>query len=67
MGSNNRIPRLSSAAGFQEWKYRFEKHIRTKEPRLWRVIMRGKRPITYKDAEGNEITKDTTKYTEEDF
>ena len=67
MGSNNGIPRLSSAAGFQEWKYRFEKHIRTHEPKLWRVIIRGQRQITYKDNDGNDLIKDPKNYTEEDF
>ena len=67
MGSNNRIPRLSSAAGFQEWKYRFEKHIRTREPKLWRVIVRGNRQIKCQDSEGNEVPKNTQDYTEEDF
>ncbi|KAD3337446.1 hypothetical protein E3N88_32966 [Mikania micrantha] len=67
MGTTTRIPRLSSAAAFPEWKFRFEKHIRSKEPRLCRVILRCKRKITYKYIEGNELIKDPEHYTEEDF
>ena len=34
MGTMTRIPRLTSADGFSEWKFRIEKHIKLAEP-IW--------------------------------
>ncbi|KAL4565974.1 hypothetical protein LXL04_030082 [Taraxacum kok-saghyz] len=45
-----RIPRLASADGFSEWKYRIEKYIRLSNPKVWRSMMSGPVKITITNA-----------------
>ena len=72
MGTTTRIPRLLSAEGFPEWKFRFVAYIKMKDASVWRSIIRGPTKI-YLDADSNnkdktaDIEKPMELYTDEDF
>ncbi|KAJ0884265.1 putative transcription factor interactor and regulator CCHC(Zn) family [Helianthus annuus] len=69
IGTSSRIPRLLDANDFPEWKWRFEQHIKFKEPKLWRVIERGPREIMYEKETnpGVKVKKPRAEYTDEDY
>ena len=66
MGTTTRIPRLMSAEGFPEWKYRIEKYIKMKDFKIWRSILRDPVRVTV-SVGGQLIDKDVENYTDEDF
>ncbi|KAL4560395.1 hypothetical protein LXL04_032546 [Taraxacum kok-saghyz] len=41
MGTMTRIPRLTCADGFSEWKFCIESYIKGAHPKVWRCMMRG--------------------------
>ena len=47
MGTMTKIPHLSYADGFSEWKYRIESYIKGAHPKVWRSMMRGPVKITF--------------------
>ncbi|KAJ0485716.1 putative transcription factor interactor and regulator CCHC(Zn) family [Helianthus annuus] len=69
VGTTTRIPRLTDANDFPEWKWRFEQHVKVKDSKIWRSIMRGPREImTDSPTEpGLKVKKAKSEYTEEDF
>lgn len=69
MGTTTRIPRLLSADGFPEWKFRFEKYVKMKDAKVWRSILRGpvKITVTLTDEAKTVIEKLIENYTDEDF
>ncbi|XP_022004663.1 uncharacterized protein LOC110902270 [Helianthus annuus] len=69
IGTSSRIPRLLDANDFPEWKWRFEQHIKFKEPKLWRCIERGPREIMYEKETnpGVKVKKPRAEYTDEDY
>ncbi|KAJ0576133.1 putative transcription factor interactor and regulator CCHC(Zn) family [Helianthus annuus] len=58
LGTTTRIPRLTDANDFPEWKWRFEQHLKVKDYKLWRSILRGP------DV---KIKKPRDQYTEDDL
>ena len=68
MGTMTRIPRLTSADGFSEWKFRIENHMRLTNFKLWRSMIQGPVKITITDPTlGLEIDKPLKDYTDADF
>ena len=69
MGTTTRIPRLLSAEGFPEWKFRFEKYVKIKDAKVWRSIRRGpvRITITLDDEAKTEVDKDMDNYIDEDL
>ena len=67
METTTRIPRLLSAEGFPEWKYRIEKYIKMKDFKIWRSILRGPIRITSTLEDGTVIDKQIENYTDDDF
>ena len=68
MGTLTRIPRLASADGFSEWKFRIEKHIKLANPKVWRNMMLGLIQITETNAVTGVVTAKLMKdYTDDDF
>ncbi|MFS7944808.1 putative transcription factor interactor and regulator CCHC(Zn) family [Helianthus anomalus] len=67
--TSSRIPRLLDANDFPEWKWRFEQHVKFKEPKLWRCIERGPREIMYEKETnpGVKVKKPRAEYTDEDY
>ncbi|KAL4582814.1 hypothetical protein LXL04_007375 [Taraxacum kok-saghyz] len=68
MGTMTRIPRLTSADSFSEWKHRIENHIKLTNQKIWRSILRG--PIQIYDTDevtGVVVKKLTKDYTDADF
>ena len=66
MGTTTCIPRLLSADGFPEQKYRIEKYIKMKDFKIWRSIIKGPVIITTTIA-GQQVHKAVENYTDEDF
>ena len=66
MGTTTRIPRLLSADGFPEWKYRIEKYIKMKDFKIWRSIIKNPVRITTTFA-GQVVDKAIENCTDEDF
>ncbi|KAI3700163.1 hypothetical protein L2E82_44782 [Cichorium intybus] len=66
MGTGTRIPRLTKAEGFAEWKYRFEQYIMMKDVTLWRSYLRPPVRITV-TRENVVMDKLFNEYTDEDF
>ncbi|KAL7611060.1 hypothetical protein Lser_V15G13110 [Lactuca serriola] len=66
MGTTTRIPRLKSADGFPEWKYRIEKYIKMKDFKVWKCIVKNPIRITTTVA-GQVEDKKLENYTDEDF
>lgn len=68
MGTVTRIPRLLSADGFPEWKFRFENYVKMKDNKVWRSIKRGPKWITTTAVDGKTIIdKPLDKYDDDDF
>ena len=67
MGTTSHIPRLLSAEGFPEWKYRIEKYIKKKDFKIWRSILRGPICITKTLEDGTVTEKQVENYTDDDF
>ena len=68
MGTMTRIPCLSSADGFSEWKFRIENHIKLTNFKVWRSMMQGPVKITITDAAlGISVDKPLKDYTDADF
>ena len=68
MGTATRIPRLTSADGFSEWKFRIESYIKMANPRVWRCMIRGPVRITEtNETTGAVTTKDMQNYTDEEW
>ena len=68
IGTSTRVPRLMIGDSFAEWKYRFIQHIKGRDPKLWRSIMRGPVQITYEiDDQGTLASKPQNLWTDEDF
>ena len=57
MGTMTRIPRLTCADGFTEWKHRIESYIKLSNQKIWRSIMRGPIEINETNAETGAVTK----------
>ena len=66
MGTTTRIPRLMSAEGFPEWKYKIEKYIKMKDFKIWRSILRDPVRVTM-TVGGQLIDKAIENYTDEEF
>ncbi|KAL7601927.1 hypothetical protein Lser_V15G21870 [Lactuca serriola] len=66
MGTTTRIPRLMSADGFPEWKYRIEKYIKMMDFKVWKCIIKDPIRITTTVA-GQVFDKKIENYTDEDF
>ncbi|KAL4589806.1 hypothetical protein LXL04_002716 [Taraxacum kok-saghyz] len=69
MGTMTRIPRLTCADGFSEWKFRIESYIKMAHPKVWRSMMRGLVKITFNlDNEAQTVVeKPVQDYTDADF
>ena len=68
MGTMSRIPRLTSADGFSEWKHRIENHIKLTNQKIWRSILRDPVQIYDTDDVTGVVFKKLTKdYTDADF
>ncbi|KAL4573443.1 hypothetical protein LXL04_020249 [Taraxacum kok-saghyz] len=68
MGTMTRIPRLTSADSFSEWKHRIENHIKLTNQKIWRSILRGPIQIYDTDEVTSVVVKKLTKdYTDADF
>ena len=68
MGTATRIPRLTSADGFSEWKFRIESYIKMANPKVWRCMIRGPIRITEtNETTGVVTTKDMQNYTDEEW
>ncbi|KAJ0542527.1 putative transcription factor interactor and regulator CCHC(Zn) family [Helianthus annuus] len=69
LGTTTRIPRLTDANDFPEWKWRFEQHLKVKDYKLWRSILRGPREIMMESPTEPDvkIKKPRDKYTEDDL
>ena len=66
MGTTTRIPRLMSADGFPEWKYRIEKYIKMKDFKIWKCVL--KDPVRIgRGGGGKVVDKEIENYTDEDF
>ena len=66
MGATTRIPRLMSADGFPEWKYRIEKYIKMKDFKIWKCVL--KDPVRITTTVGGQVVdKKIENYTDEDF
>ena len=67
--TNNRVPRLISSDGFNEWKYRFENYLKSRDGRLWRSIKNGPTRITRttEDVPPRVVDKKIDEYTDADF
>ncbi|KAJ0879802.1 putative transcription factor interactor and regulator CCHC(Zn) family [Helianthus annuus] len=68
LGTTTRIPRLTDANDFPEWKWRFEQHLKVKDYKLWRRIVRGPREIMMESSTepGVKVKKPREQYTEDD-
>ena len=67
MGTMTRIPRLTYAGGFSEWKFRIESYIKGAHPKVWRSMMRGPNKITETNVTtGAVTTKLPENYTDEE-
>ncbi|KAJ0430204.1 putative transcription factor interactor and regulator CCHC(Zn) family [Helianthus annuus] len=69
LGTTTRIPRLTDANDFPEWKWRFEQHLKVKDYKLWRSILRGPREIMMESPTEPEVKvkKPRDQYTEDDL
>ncbi|KAJ0448317.1 hypothetical protein HanLR1_Chr17g0673931 [Helianthus annuus] len=69
LGTMTRIPRLTDANDFPEWKWRFEQHLKVKDYKLWRSILRGPREIMMESPTEPDvkIKKPRDQYTEDDL
>ena len=68
MGTMTRIPRLTCADGFYEWKFRIESYIKLAHPKVWRCMMRGPTRITETNVTtGVVTTKLVENYTDEEW
>ncbi|KAJ0861499.1 putative transcription factor interactor and regulator CCHC(Zn) family [Helianthus annuus] len=69
LGTTSRIPRLTDANDFPEWKWRFEQHLKVKDYKLWRSILRGPREIMMESPTEPDvkIKKPRDQYTEDDL
>ncbi|KAF5815687.1 putative transcription factor interactor and regulator CCHC(Zn) family [Helianthus annuus] len=69
LGTTTRIPRLTDANDFPEWKWRFEQHLKVKDYKLWRSILRGPREIMMDSSTepGVKVKKPKSQYTEDDL
>ena len=69
MGTVTRIPRLTCADGFSEWKLRIESYIKMAHPKVWRYMMRGPVKITFTldDEAKTVVEKAVEDYTDGDF
>ncbi|XP_076928706.1 uncharacterized protein LOC143592746 [Bidens hawaiensis] len=68
MGTTTRVPRLLSHEGFSEWKFRFEKYVKMKDPKIWRSIVIGPQVITYQRENSKEVAmKPVELYDDADF
>ena len=69
MGTVTRIPRLTCADGFSEWKFRIESYIKMAHPKVWRCMMRGPVKITFTlDNEAETVVeKPVEDYTNADW
>ncbi|KAJ0839390.1 putative transcription factor interactor and regulator CCHC(Zn) family [Helianthus annuus] len=69
LGTTTRIPRLTDANDFPEWKWRFEQHLKVKDYKLWRSILSGPREIMMESPTEPDvkIKKPRDKYTEDDL
>ncbi|KAJ0853333.1 putative transcription factor interactor and regulator CCHC(Zn) family [Helianthus annuus] len=69
LGTTTRIPRLTDANDFPEWKWRFEQHLKVKDYKLWRSILRGPREIMMESSTepGLKVKKPRDQYTEDDL
>ena len=68
MGTMTRIPRLSCADGFSEWKFRIDSYIKGAHPKVWRCMMRGPNHITETNVSTGVITtKLPENYTDEEW
>ena len=47
IGTTTRFPRLISADGFPEWKFRFIPYVKMKDIKMWRSLINGPVKITY--------------------
>ena len=69
MGTMTRIPRLTCADGFSEWKFRIESYIKGAHPKVWRCMMRGPVKITFTldDEAKTVVDKPVEDYTDADW
>ncbi|KAL4556408.1 hypothetical protein LXL04_039059 [Taraxacum kok-saghyz] len=69
MGTVTRIPRLSCADGFSEWKFRIESYIKMAQPKVWRCMMRGPVKITFhlNDEAETVVEKPVEDYTDAEW
>ncbi|KAL4556646.1 hypothetical protein LXL04_034800 [Taraxacum kok-saghyz] len=69
MGTVTRIPRLTCADGFSEWKFRIESYIKMAHPKVWCCMMRGPVKITFtlNDEAKTVVEKAVEDYTDGDF
>ncbi|TLX69506.1 hypothetical protein E9993_22955, partial [Labilibacter sediminis] len=71
MGTITRIPRLTitSSEKFSEWKFRFENHIKHKDIKLWRSMIKGPVKIlaVIDGDRDHTVEKKLEEYTDEDF
>lgn len=69
MGTVTRIPRLTSADGFSEWKFRIESYIKMGHPKVCRCMMRGPVKITFTldDEAETVVEKPVEDYTNADW
>ena len=67
MGTTTRVPRLTSADGFPEWKFRFIQYVKAKDVKIWRSLIRGpvKIEMTLPDKTVREKTPE--EHTDEEF
>ena len=65
----SKMPRLTSAAGFTDWKYSFEHYLKGNNGKLWRSIVKGPTRITRisDDAAKTVVDKREDEYTDADF
>ena len=65
----SKMPRLTSAEGFTDWKYSFEHYLKGKNGKLWRSIVKGPTRITRisDDAAKTVVDKREDEYTDADF
>ena len=65
----SKMPKLTSAEGFLDWKYSFEHYLKGKNGKLWRSIIKGPTRITRisDDAAKTVVDKMEDEYTDADF
>ena len=65
----SKIPKLTNADGFADWKFSFEHYLKAKDGKLWRSIIKGPTRITRTtdDATRTVVDKREDEYTDADF